>query len=172
MISGFPPGVNNLPPMARNSFLFATTSFEAMCQWPIVTPISLNGAGCAVAVPAVSADANNKTTNVCVFTDTSLRAGFLPRLTEFGASCFVHGIPAYDGPHDSDVLDLLGVDRVRVFCEHDEVGQLSGRDGAFDGLLLRRVRAVDCIHADRVLHADLLIGAPDLPVPALARDHS
>src|SRR5881409_3629238 len=31
MICGFAPGIN-LPPMARKSFLFASTSFDAMCQ--------------------------------------------------------------------------------------------------------------------------------------------
>src|SRR3970040_1752320 len=38
----------------------------------MVTPISLNGAGCAAAVPAVSAEAHNKTTHMFVFTDASL----------------------------------------------------------------------------------------------------
>src|SRR5215472_16081510 len=72
MISGLPPGINNLPPMARKSLLFASTSLETMCQCPIVTPISLNGAGCARAVPAVSVKANNKATHTIVFMDASL----------------------------------------------------------------------------------------------------
>jgi hypothetical protein len=38
----------------------------------MVSPISLNGAGCERAVAAVSAKENNKTTNVFVFTDASL----------------------------------------------------------------------------------------------------
>src|SRR6266571_7072883 len=38
----------------------------------MVTPIWLNGAGCAAAVPAVSVKANNKATNTFVFTDASL----------------------------------------------------------------------------------------------------
>src|ERR1700730_1713950 len=38
----------------------------------MVTPISLNGAGCAAAVPAVMLDANNKATNTVVFMDASL----------------------------------------------------------------------------------------------------
>src|ERR1700680_2314331 len=38
----------------------------------MVTPIWLNGAGCAAAVPAVSVEANNKATNTFVFTDASL----------------------------------------------------------------------------------------------------
>ena len=38
----------------------------------MVTPTALNGAGCAAAVAAVSAEASNKTTNVFVFTDASL----------------------------------------------------------------------------------------------------
>jgi hypothetical protein len=71
MISGFPPGMYNLPPIARKSFLFASTSFEAMCQWPIVTPTSLNGAGCATAVPALSVEANSNATNTFVFMDAS-----------------------------------------------------------------------------------------------------
>src|SRR5882762_5615811 len=69
MINGFPAGMNNLPPMARNSFLFASTSLEARCQCPIVTPMALNGAGCAAAVPAVRVDASNKAANRFVFTE-------------------------------------------------------------------------------------------------------
>src|SRR4249919_2289939 len=38
----------------------------------MVTPISLNGAGCALAVPAVSTEDNKRATNMCVFTDASL----------------------------------------------------------------------------------------------------
>src|SRR5678815_3730726 len=72
MISGFPPGMYSLPPMARNSFLLASTSFETMCQWPIVSPASLNGAGCAAALAAVRLDANNNATNTFVFMDASL----------------------------------------------------------------------------------------------------
>src|SRR5262249_30858408 len=82
MISGFPPGMNNLPPMARKSFLFASTSFEAMCQCPMVTPISLNAAGCAAAVPA---NASNKTTHICVFADAS-RLVELLKAPEFNPS--------------------------------------------------------------------------------------
>src|SRR3982074_273138 len=37
----------------------------------MVTPIWLNGAGCAAAAPAVSVEANNKATNTFVFTDAS-----------------------------------------------------------------------------------------------------
>ena len=38
----------------------------------MVTPVELNGADCAAAVPAVSAEASNKATNILVFTDASL----------------------------------------------------------------------------------------------------
>src|SRR5712671_8032749 len=38
----------------------------------MVTPTALNGAGCAAAMPAVSAEASNKTTKVFVLTDASL----------------------------------------------------------------------------------------------------
>ena|SRR2546422_8447676 len=38
----------------------------------MVTPIWLNGAGCATAVPAVSVKAINSVTNTFVFTDASL----------------------------------------------------------------------------------------------------
>ena len=71
IMSGFPPGMNNLPPMARKSFLFASRSLEAMCQWPIVTPVSLNGAGCAAAVAAVSTETSNKPENTSLM-DASL----------------------------------------------------------------------------------------------------
>src|SRR5260370_10908184 len=59
--------MNILAPMPRKSFLFASTSFETMCQWPMVTPTSLNGAGCAAARLAASAVANNKAENTVVF---------------------------------------------------------------------------------------------------------
>jgi len=38
----------------------------------MVTPVWLNGAGCAAAVPAVTAEASNKATNIFVFTDATL----------------------------------------------------------------------------------------------------
>src|SRR6476661_3773259 len=38
----------------------------------MVTPTALNGAGCAAAVPAISAEANNKAANIPVFTAASL----------------------------------------------------------------------------------------------------
>ncbi len=43
----------------------------------MVTPASLNGAGCATAVPAVSVDASNKAANTVVFMDASLLSQFL-----------------------------------------------------------------------------------------------
>src|SRR5258706_3657882 len=74
------PGLNSLPPMARKSFLLASTSFEMRCQCPIVTPASLNGAGCAAAVPAASVDASNNATKIVLFTNTSSpRRGLLHR---------------------------------------------------------------------------------------------
>src|SRR5215470_4978593 len=73
IISGAPPGMNSFPPMARKIFLFASTSLEMMCQWPIVRPSSLNGAGCADALPTASADASAKIeANAALFMDTSL----------------------------------------------------------------------------------------------------
>src|SRR6202790_2154200 len=38
----------------------------------MVTPTALNGAGCAAAVPAISAEANNKAANIPVFMAASL----------------------------------------------------------------------------------------------------
>jgi hypothetical protein len=38
----------------------------------MVTPVSLNGAGCAAAVPAASVDANNNAANTLVFMNASL----------------------------------------------------------------------------------------------------
>src|SRR5436190_6368498 len=74
------PGLNSLPPMARKSFLLASTSFEMRCQCPIVTPASLNGAGCAAAVPAASVDASNNAAKIVLFTNTSSpRRGLLHR---------------------------------------------------------------------------------------------
>src|SRR5947207_4043019 len=77
------PGLNSLPPMARKSFLLASTSFEMRCQCPIVTPASLNGAGCAAAVPAASVDASNNATKTVLFTNTSSpRRGLLHLRTD------------------------------------------------------------------------------------------
>src|SRR5712691_10814560 len=56
----FMPILNHLPPMPTNIFLFASTSFEAKCQCPMVTPTSLNGNGCATASVAASVDANKR----------------------------------------------------------------------------------------------------------------
>src|SRR5262245_65738623 len=53
----------SLPPMARNSFLLASTSFAAMCQWPIVAPASLYGASCADAAVATSVEATVRATS-------------------------------------------------------------------------------------------------------------
>src|ERR1700719_2196505 len=38
----------------------------------MVTPASLNGAGCALALPAASVEANNNAANMLVFMDSSL----------------------------------------------------------------------------------------------------
>src|SRR5690349_12129516 len=38
------------------------------CQWPMVTPVSLNGAGCAAAPVVTKADANKNATKRLVFT--------------------------------------------------------------------------------------------------------
>src|SRR5258706_9635658 len=46
----------------------------------MVTPASLNGTGCAVAVPAASVDASNNATKIVLFTNTSSpRRGLLHR---------------------------------------------------------------------------------------------
>ena len=37
------PGLIAVPPMATRIFLFASTSRELRCQWPMVTPTSLGG---------------------------------------------------------------------------------------------------------------------------------
>src|SRR6516165_1571810 len=58
--------------MARKSFLLASTLLEMMCQCPMVTPVALNGAGCAAAPPAINVDASNKAANVLVFMTISL----------------------------------------------------------------------------------------------------
>jgi hypothetical protein len=44
----------------------------------MVTPTSLNGAGCAVALPAVSDDASNNATNTAVFMNASLLSRCFP----------------------------------------------------------------------------------------------
>jgi hypothetical protein len=44
----------------------------------MVTPASLNGAGCATAVPAASVDASTKAANTVVFINASLSGLILP----------------------------------------------------------------------------------------------
>src|SRR5262245_18336666 len=60
--------------MPRKIFLLASTSFEMMCQWPQVTPASLNGEGCAAAgfAPSASSKAANAVVVRAVFMDVSL----------------------------------------------------------------------------------------------------
>src|SRR6185369_9300118 len=58
--------------MARKIFLLASMSCDAKCQWPIVTPVALYGAGCATAPVTVSADATSRAENSFVFMDPSL----------------------------------------------------------------------------------------------------
>jgi hypothetical protein len=58
--------------MPRKSFLLASTLLEMMCQCPMVTPVALNGAGCAAAPPAMNVEASNKAANILVFMTTSL----------------------------------------------------------------------------------------------------
>ena len=96
-ISGWPPGMYILAPMARNSFLFASMSFEAMCQWPMVTPISLNGAGCAATYPAASVDANTKAAITLIFTES------LPVLSWDGDACTaISPAPRYHGQRPAE----------------------------------------------------------------------
>src|SRR5262245_12485048 len=65
------PILNHLPPMPTNIFLLASTSFEAMCQCPMVTPTSLNGNGCAFALPATMIDPKHRPA-IKIFMNTSL----------------------------------------------------------------------------------------------------
>ena len=53
------PGLIAVPPRATKSFLFVSTFFEFMCQWPMVTPASLNGSRGADAGLTTSTDAAN-----------------------------------------------------------------------------------------------------------------
>src|ERR1043166_6944339 len=66
-------------------------------------------------------------------------------------SCLVRRFPAGHGPHHVDVLDLVGIDRVRIVGEHHEVRKLARGDRALDGLFPRRVGAVDREHAQRLI---------------------
>src|SRR5258708_33173613 len=59
--------------MPTKIFSLTATSFELRCQCPLVTPASLNGNGCAAAVPtARTVDASNKLANNVVFIKPSL----------------------------------------------------------------------------------------------------
>src|SRR5205807_5317249 len=57
------------------------------------------------------------------------------------SSGFIDRLAACHGPHDRDVLDLVLVHRMRVIRQDDKVRELPRRNGAFDGFLIRRVRA-------------------------------
>src|SRR5262245_57226966 len=54
------PRVTGVPPIATKIFLLAATSCDTRCQWPMVTPASLNGACCASAVPAARVNARHR----------------------------------------------------------------------------------------------------------------
>src|SRR5258708_15304309 len=56
------PRVTGVPPIATKIFLLAATSCDTRCQWPMVTPASLNDACCATAIPGVSVDASQNPT--------------------------------------------------------------------------------------------------------------
>src|ERR1700676_4596386 len=56
------PRVTGVPPIATKIFLLAATSCDTRCQWPMVTPASLNGACCARATPPASVDASQNPT--------------------------------------------------------------------------------------------------------------
>src|SRR5437899_8010798 len=97
---------------------------------------------------------------------------FAAKRDRLSASRLVHRVAARHRAHNLDVLDLVRVDRVRIVREHHEIGELAGRDRALDRFLVRGVGAVDGEHAQRLVDADALIGAPGLAVPALARHHA
>src|SRR6266849_7343860 len=59
------------------------------------------------------------------------------------ASPAVHSLPSDDRSVHLDVHDLVRVDVMRIFLEHDEVRELAGGDGSLQVLLRRGVRAVD-----------------------------
>src|SRR5579871_1144868 len=95
--------------MATKIFLFASTSFEFMCQWPFVTPMALGGAGCAE--PAVVARQNASETAVRRFlmADPSSRWVFA-QMRDIGANAItparctedaLRGPPQFDLPQQS-----------------------------------------------------------------------
>jgi len=59
----------------------------------------------------------------------SKRSGVRPE------SRLVHGVAAGDGAHDRDILDLVGINGMRIVREGNKVGELAGGDRAFDALL-------------------------------------
>src|SRR5207244_11540658 len=64
------PRVTGVPPSATKICRLAATSCETRCQWPMVTPASLNGACCASAVPVAAVDASHKPA-ISVFMEAS-----------------------------------------------------------------------------------------------------
>src|SRR5688572_26895558 len=140
-----------------------TSCFSSACSSCVTLPrrhsrSHVGVAGCAAfAAPPHAQQISSSPTNVLFFTSFPLR--------------HVHGFATDDGARDCDVFDPLGIDGVRILREHDEVRQLAWRDRTLEVLFLRRIRAVQRVHADGTLDADLLSRSPDLAVPALARDH-
>ncbi len=61
---------------------------------------------------------------------------------------------------------------MRILGQDDEVGQLAARDRSLDRFLARRVGAIQGIDAQRLVHGDALIGAPDFAIPTRARHHA
>jgi hypothetical protein len=57
-----------------------------------------------------------------------------------------------------------------IAAKDDEIGELPSRDGAFDFFFGGGVGAVDSAHADGLVHANALVGAPDVAFGVRAGD--
>src|SRR5215470_17547044 len=86
----------------------------------MVTPASLNGAGCAAAGLAASADANNRAVNTVVFIDTSL----LSRISHFGLPCEVNAI----SPREPGKASPRGIFPLCRSVARVERGETGGRN--------------------------------------------
>src|SRR5579871_52930 len=118
------PRLISSPPMPRKIFLLASAFCEARCQWPMVTPVSLNGNGWASAVPAASVEASNKAGMI------GFMGASLVELMRFSCSC-AKVAPAlckrdHAGPPlriGSDIDVVLAREGELAICAYPEHGQ-------------------------------------------------
>src|SRR5882724_7784216 len=99
--------------------------------------------------------------------DNPMTAGFLALMLSL-----VGRGSADDGADDMNILDFLGIHRMRILGQDHEVRELARGDGPLDRFLPGGVGTIDRADAQRLVDADSLVGAPDLSVPPGASHHA